>query len=591
MKQLIKSEKGYTLLLAVVVVLIFSILGLSLITLTTNGLLRNETREEGVQSKDLADKGIDYLVESIQAQLQSYINTSNIGKAEFKKMLMDTLTLSNLSCSTGGVVIPGDIGETRVCIDGNHIEDVYVEKDDGTKELQELKKKIRIVSTGFVDGKENVTTAEIIVGTDAIPDQLRYALSTNNGGNLYLHGGVEINGDIKTDGNLIISEYATWLSGNTAIWQPSVSAKLSAGPGSATPKIIFSKENNAVYKLKEYKYYEEHIAGTKLETTSRYTKFNPTTITGKEEISNLFFNSSPISVITKPSIPQDTVEITNKITERYNLPTNKANYTTNLNIDVTTHPTRNYNKKDVVFVSDTATQRVQETYTYMESVCLKYGWVWNWIIPSYECIQWGEVEKTGTRLVDKNSYKLGNMTINGGSNKKDITLRGTYFVYGDLTIVNANLKADAIMYVQGKVDISESTIQGVDQDSTLIIFSNGNIDIYNMSVNSSKEGATKIKGFFYTKQDMIMYGVGSNINLTGGISARRLILTAVRGDTKNGYLSAKTQGEIRNSVATQYSRLKILYDEDLITSYTAFNRDEEEEYIKSINEPEIVDRK
>lgn len=118
MKQLIKSEKGYTLLLAVVVVLIFSILGLSLITITTNGILRNETREEGIQSKDLADKGIDYLVESIQTQLQSYINTGNIGKTEFKKRLMEILTSSNLSCATGGIVIPGDIGETKVCIDG-----------------------------------------------------------------------------------------------------------------------------------------------------------------------------------------------------------------------------------------------------------------------------------------------------------------------------------------------------------------------------------------------------------------------------------------------------------------------------------------
>ena len=74
------------------------------------------------------------------------------------------------------------------------------------------------------------------------------------------------------------------------------------------------------------------------------------------------------------------------------------------------------------------------------------------------------------------------MTINGGSDKKNITLKGTYYVYGDLTIKNVSLKSDAIIYVQGKVDISESTIQGFDGNSTLIIFSNGNIDMYNMSV-------------------------------------------------------------------------------------------------------------
>ncbi len=594
LRKYLQNDDGYSLLIAIGTILIFTILGLSLITLTTNGILKNNTREDIVQATDLADKGIEFMVDSLQAELGNYVLSGNIGKAQFQAKLNETITSGELSCTGGGIKIPGDTGNTTVCIDVKNIQNVYTEKDDGTKILQELKKQVPIISTGLVDGKERVTTAKVIIGTDAIPDQLRYALSTNNGGNLYLHGGVEIQGDIKTDNDLIISSNATWFSGSTAIWQPSVRAKLTASPGSVTPKVIFSKENRAVYDLNKFQDYNNHINGTNLSKAGYYTKFDTATAAGQTAISNLFFNSPAISVITKSSVPQDTVEITTKILDRYNASSNKANYTNNLEITTTNHPTRSYGKKDAVFVSSTATEKVQETYTYYENVCIKQEdkWILWPIWKEKVCVEWEQQERTGTRLVDRNTFKFGSMTINGGTktDRKDITLKGTYYVYGDLTITNVNLKADAILYVQGKVDISESTIQGVDENSTMIVFANGNIDMYNLSVNSNQANASKIKGFFYTKQDMLMYGVGSNINLTGGISARRLILTAVRGDTANGYLSATQQAQLLNGTAKQYSRLKIIYDEDLITTYTEFTRDEEEEYIKSVNEPEMVDR-
>ena len=584
MKRHLKNKDGYALLIAVAVLMIFAILGLSLMGLTANGIQKNETRENIVQATDLADKGTDFLIKNIQTELEEYITNGNINKALFKEKLLSTIQAPNLDCRNNGLKIPGDNGNTRACIDVKNIKDVYIRKEDGSLIVQELKRQVPIISTGIVNGKEVKTTATVIVGTDAVPDQLKYAISTNNGGNLYLHGGIEIQGDIKTDNNLIISRQATWFSGSTAQWQPSVRTKVIASQGSVTPKVIFSKENKAVYDLKQFSNYNDHISGSYLENMSRYTKYSASTPQGQYGISNLFFNSQPVSVVTNTNLPQDTVEITQKIVEKYKVPSNKENYTSNLNITGTNQPTKNFNKTDAVFVSDTATERVQETYKYFEDVCVRY------IL--FFCIERQQVEKTGIRTVDRNTYKLGNMNINSGSSstRQQIDLKGTYFVYGDLTISNVNLRADAIIYVQGKVDISESTIRGVNDTSTLILFSNGNIDMYNLSVNSGSNDPSRIKGFFYTKQDMIMYGVGSNINLTGGISARRLILTGVRGDTKNRYLSETEQAQIVNGTAQQYARLKIIYDQDLISTYTEFLRDEEEEYIQSLSSPEIIER-
>lgn len=561
MKKYIMNSQGYSLLLAFGVILITAMIGLSLVTITSAGINKNTTREDIVQSKDLADKGTDYLLKELNLFLETYVKPGNRTKTDFENTLLNTIaTTGKYGCEqiTGadkpGINIPGEnASSTNVCID--KVELISNEEKDKYRRL------ITIKSTGIVNGKEHVNTVKAIVGTDAVPDQLKYAISTNDGGNLYLHGGVEIQGDIKTDGNLVLSNNATWIKGYDPIWQPSVSTKITAGPGTATPKVIFSKENKAVYQLKLFEKYDEHISGNYLSNTNRYKKYDPVTSEGRSAISNLFFNSPPISVITKTSLPQDAIEITNTITGKFNLNTNKANYLENLLITPEYNPTKNFNKTDVLYVSGS------------EDVCIRYSWYW--------CQDW---EKRN---------KFGNMTISNSGDKKNITLKGTYFVYGDLTIKNVNLQSDAIIYVQGKVDISNSTIQGIDNNSTLIIFANGNIDIYNMSVDSGKNDASKIKGFFYSKQDMIMYGVGSHINLTGGISARRLILTAVRGDSNDyHYLSANEQQKLdSNGVAAQYSRLKILYDEDLISTYTTFERDKEEEFITKINEPEIIERK
>ena len=90
-----------------------------------------------------------------------------------------------------------------------------------------------------------------------------------------------------------------------------------------------------------------------------------------------------------------------------------------------------------------------------------------------------------------------------------------------------------------------------------------------------------------------MYGVGSNINLYGGLSAKRLILTAVRGKSSNSrYESGAAQKTINSATGlpAKNSRLKITYDEELISQYTEFKRDEKDEAITSINPPEVLER-
>lgn len=545
MTKQLQNEKGYTLILTVAVIVIFTVLGLSLLTLTSSGIKKNELRQDTVQAQDLSDKGIKYAVNDIQLLLQNAINSKSMGKTEFSKLLEDTI-IPNCS-DGGGIEIPGEkASQTKVCI--NQVEKVSDDEKDLYKRLVTFK------STGIVNGKTRITTSKVIIGTDAIPDQLRYALSTNDGGDLYLHGGVEIQGDVKTDGNLIITRNAHWIRSilgiSSTIWEKSVGPRLVKDTKSITPKIIMRESGKNIYTVDEASNYDDHISnptdkkGIYYLDKPPYTKLSPLdTNTTNNLKNNYLFNTPNLDIVTK-SLPADQIDVLAKIQEKN---VGIVDYYFE-DLTISKKPPENFSRSDTVLVGKKCRQE-------KNNKCQEY---------KYE----------------------GDMKID--SNHQNINLKGTYYVNGDLTINDTNLKSDALIYVKGDVEIKESTLQGLDPDSTLIIFANGNIQISNISEYSDYTNPSTIKGFFYSKSNMIMYGVSSNIRLTGGISSKRLILTALRGNTTSDWFGINTDS-IENQKKKD-SRLKITYDEDLIQQYTTFMRDQQEEYITELNPPEYIER-
>lgn len=555
MKILRQNEQGYSLLVTFAVIIIFTVLGLSLITLTSSGITKNNTREEIVQAQDLSDKGIDYAVKDIQALLEKEIKDRPMGKSAFESFLVNTLTAPILSCSQGINIPAENNNKTHVCIE--KVELISGEEKDRYKRLVTFK------STGKVNNREHVTRSQIIIGTDAIPDQLRYAVSTNDEGNLYLHGGVEIQGDIKTDGHLIINEKAHWLSGTTAKWVNSVYTRIIPDSKSVTPKIIMRESGKNIYFVKGSVDYDKHTSGDTnyLNKSSTYTKYSPTDLSTKKEVQNSLFLAKNLSLVTK-DLPGDNLEIAEKITPLFTNKNYDKNYPTNLTVTTTTHDISKFKRDDIIFIHG-------EKQDCQGLKCKEYY----------------------PKTLDKSNF-----TING--NRQTIKLSGTYFVNGDFNVENTNLQSDAMLYVNGNVDIKNSTLNGINSNSTIFIFATGDISISNISQYVTTPSI--IKGFFYSKENMIMYGVGSNINLYGGISAKRTILTAVRGATAGstgGVTSVESSANqkattIVNGVETpnKSSRLKITYDENLIAQYTSFKRDEEEEFITELNEPETINR-
>lgn len=542
MKRLIKNEKGYTLILTVAIIVIFTVLGLSLLTLTSSGIKKNENRQNTVQAQDLSDKGIKYAVDDLQQYLENQIKNNPMGKTQFYNLLENTI---KVNCPDG-IEIPGEkASQTKVCID--NVEMISNEEKDRYKRLVTFK------STGIVNGKKQTTTSKVIIGTDTIPDQLRYALSTNDGGDLYLNGGVEIQGDIKTDGNLVIANNAFWDDIDTPRWVSSVGPRLIKDARSVTPKIIMRESGKSIYFINQN--YPSSWNANSFFTNynnflDNYTKLSPFEDNSKNFLKNNLLNTPNLDIVTK-SLPSDNIDVLSKIQEK-NIGSVDYRFN-NLNISYNNNPTSNYNRNNTIVIG--------------APNCIKYN-------KRGQCTQYGDVYS-------------GNMQI---SSNNSLSLRGSYYVNGDLSITNTNLKSDALIYVKGDVTIKYSTLQGMDSNSTLIIFANGNINISNISAGSAYNQPSTIKGFFYSKSDMTMYGVGSNIRLTGGISSKRLILTALRGNTLLDNSGNVTSPDSTNNQKLRDSRLKITYDENLIKQYTSFLRDEKEEYITQLNTPEFVER-
>ncbi|AMO84026.1 hypothetical protein B857_02081 [Solibacillus isronensis B3W22] len=586
MQKYLKNHTGSALLMAVAVLMLFTVLGLTLFTLTANGIKKNETRENIVQSKDLAEKGIDFAVNDIQKQLTDLIShpTIKVGKEKFKSELVQILSKSALQCPLVGQPFPDSIGYkipgnnssyTRVCIE--KVEPVLTNGMADEKNV--YKRVVTFKSIGYVNGKEHITHTKVVIGTDAVPDQLRYAVSTNEGGNLYLHGGIEVRGDIKTDGHLILSERAHWISRSsngteTANWEDSTFLRMVADSKSINPKIIMKESGKYIYvanpgtSIDYFKHIENRIESrTEYLNTSRYTKYVPNQPSTTTEIQNKLFSTKGLSIVSR-NLEPDKVEIAEKITPLYTTKQYQKNYNSGLTVTTTNHETGRFNPTDVIFIHGETNTR-GTCKRYFLGFCIEYNYY---------------------QTLSKADFNI-NTDANSNSSNKDIKLSGTYYVNGNLKIYKTNLKSNAILYVDGDVTISDSTLNGIDANSTIFIFATGDISISNISVDH--DTPSTIKGFFYSKQDMIMYGVGSNINLYGGLSAKRLILTAVRGKSGNNrYESGAVQKTINSATGlpSKNSRLKITYDEELISQYTEFKRDEKDEAITSINPPEILER-
>lgn len=581
----LKQQNGYALLVTLLILVVFSVLGTTLMMFTLNGGSKNEVREDITQSADLSQKGIDLMTTQINDDLTKYLGANGVPRTDFLFQL--ERILDKYRCTaTSSTPVTSTTGTYKVCIVS------YVDSITEENEVNPLKKLVTFKSIGTSGKSDRELVSKIEIGAETAPEALRYAVGTNidstdglqpGEGNLLMHGGVDITGDVKVDGNIVTSSngYAQ-LGGDR--WIPSIAPSAIPLPGTDSSRLFLGKK---AYFFNHSPTYSSHIALTNF-TASGYSE--------KSNIDDLFRPGYAPDLVSREPV-RSPIGITSQ----------KANF----EYSRTSAGVENFNtgsSKTVNNINKPTSKAYLTSTTIERGACVEYFLIF--------CIRYADVERyddNGTftfkginkfkqvstngsaTFLDTNStfesgmYVNGNLLIGNNSTSENvasysaITLDGPIYVNGNVTIKGADLLSNVLLYVNGSVTIEYSRINGKSLSSgkrgSLIILSNGNIKISNNSVN--QDAPSYIKGFFYTEQDFEMFGVGSNIKIDGGISARKIVLNAIRGRAKDTFFTGSYQIPNRadyfenvNGQQTRDSRLQVIYDSEIISTYSDLKQQE-----------------
>ena len=585
----LKREKGYALFLTVLIIALFSILAVSLTTIVLSGANKTAVREDITQAAELSDKGIQHIVSQINKELEDALGETGLPRSEFPKRLSQIL--DKYKCNGDGSLYSMDkeTGDYEVCIeDYENVKDVNGEENN-------LRKLVTFNSVGEVDGRTQEISSDIEIGAGSVPDALKYVLGTiepsgsksNGAGNIYLHGGVEIYGDIKAGNNLFTYNHGPGTDSYYAYWRQSTYPVLYPSSGFEHAKIVLGgdlyqftsstinrnmtsrRAGNNTQRDSWVSFYDTHLTWS---TPSRYQKVT---------LDKMFANEGNLPVLAKRDWPGNRVNIDNNILEGKNRINPTRNYTGSQFIDikrdgdVSFEPSRNNNR--MTFSGQNNRFKNGIINRGNRAIFRKGNYEFDSMYINTNVV-------IGNSTTSENTRDYDEITIGGYSRDRGAQL----FVDGNVTIQGANLTSNLTIYTTGTVTIRNTTIQGKEfahnREGSLIVFSKGRIQIANNSLYKDK--ASELKGFFYSESNLEMFGVGSKMKIHGGIAARRITLNAIRGnyrDEKRDFKYAKNP-----TLLSSPSRLVIQYDTELIENYLRMNPPEP--VIYEVDPPELIER-
>lgn len=653
------SQKGNSFLTTIFVLVMATVIGLSLISLSINGTIRNEQREKVMQAKVLAEDGMNHLTYKINKELETIIQDveslemekaenldfmreidyKNLYRTEFEKVL------NKYSCESGNsIVYTSDDHKYEACYDEHNIHNKII---DDTYRLAYFK------STGTAEDVTKTLISGVKLGArfSNYPKELNYVVATTDEGTLMMNGGITINGDIRTDGDVIISD-SGYYPLTTKSWvnsvYPSIGGNTTFPSKTGNPRFYNSNEGN-LYLINNdqltksnkflnfYEIWYKDIFNTDLINGS--DKKDLLLSSDFSQLPDYLFETNRLDLFQEAAKFQSMdiskiVEMGKKVIgEKVKVRRSDSEYTTYKNalglsiLSGSYHATTptlikggiiatlenqpqvtgdfkidktggiNVGLSDYTFNGNFYFHDTQVNLTAGSNVTLKGNYYFDHgksIIESKTTPF--RINGGGTNTLDGNFYisegDFGSLRIFNGSHN----IKGTYFLDGDLIIQDTTLKADAVFFVNGDVNIQKTTIKPLN-GGYLIIFATGEIQLdyaYDSGTNILddyyNENQRVFNAFFYSKDKVEVHGTISNIKINGGVIGKHVFLTGIRGDVK------KSLGVIKNfpSVESQRnkdSRLVINYNPDIVTTFNQLHNINIRFYDLDLQPPAIMTRK
>ena len=472
------------------------------------------------------------------------------------------------------------------------------------------------------------------MGAEEVPVPLKYALSSTKSpaceedsnecldgeGNMFLHGGVSVEGDVKIDGDLIVSDmaYTPARAENYLIkevyWLESVLPELE------DTELELGGE---IYKYNVPQYLRKHSAlqskyNEKINAYNAHIARKDFTSSEYEQLSNIneaFYNNKG-PIIEEKIVSQEDVDIDNAIEQmKY---TNKESGVVEINSAAFKlfegHRTfKNINNQNKLYGFYCAKGLIFECALNLDRTYSgKFYLVGNnnnlHRFAIRQDLHIGRElfdifnEPIKVNIHDKNDelggiYVGRNLTIGRGLTSdleaatKDpniiVEIDGNMYVNGDLHISGVEGKFNSIIYVNGDVTIERSKISGLNKDGKegrLIIFANGKIDFVKNQL--FRNNYNTLEGFFYSKEKIEVFGSASNFKIKGGISAPKIVLNGIRGRAGIGGLLGVIKPfspsqkyvfgyyETKENQFGKQSRLQVEYDSSILETYSNLSIDD-----------------
>ncbi|MED4987889.1 hypothetical protein [Parageobacillus toebii] len=512
------NEKGYSLVVTLLIITIFFILGLTILSVAIYQARFTEVRVEDVESLHEATQAIEETI----AEMKVRIDDFELSAPEPENVAVPKSLLINKPEDLDNQLddLIGDL-EQRY---GVNIEDVT--KDYGIDQEKRKKLFTRVYTISYdikdKDSQKTYKTVERRVILTNTPSFLKYAIGSTK--DVILNGGAYIDGNIYAGGNAYVTNVANYIDNSKKYMEQT------SFPTTSKTSVLFvngsyyscDHENGArtCYNIAD-NYFQRLVANYSNDV--RFQSQAPSIQKEREEFIDVDFewtvkdkllNAAGIETFSQEYetyIDKSISQLFHELQDRFAVFDSVSSLQEN--IDSTNQSIILQSEDSPLFFLDQGELDLQE----------------KWLIVNGDLFLGNSVDKS--TKVRGNIIVLGNLTISG-----DIELDSTIYVFGRLDSPN----------VPGRTLIYNANIAGWD-DKEVVLLSKGRLEIARINEFENNFSQTpNLKGYFYTESNATVYAVGSYINIEGGLFAR--------GDTSSTAPDFDVSGLVINAYRGQVDR-------------------------------------
>lgn len=499
MNILVKNERGSTLVVVMLMILVFTVLGLSILSTSIGGAKRTEIREDQVtddlDSIRALGEAVAYIKKTIDTEFNLPFGNPDMSVSTYHHNIIEAKLIHNPY--------------------GYRIENISDDREYNIKEDEDYTRVLKVSSGKY----------EQIVYITGMPSFLKYAIGSRE--ILTLNGSTYVEkGNIYAKEKLVISNQAKYIYKGVHGIEPTT-----------FPSVNEENEHQLFIEGNDIEYCPNNCYSAEETITS---SFHP--LPG-EQIERAFYPTAP--TVSKEESEYVGVDIEKTFKEKLKTAGFLSNHIDPFPLEINEIIAEGLNSPTVEVVS--SFENLNQSPT----------------IKSYLHLGEDEKEvyiDTNRLVIDDKSKWIvidGSGIIESVGNDV-MEISANILITGDLTI-RGDIAFDSTIYVLGNTTINNVDIRGFNK-SELILMTKGQLEI--ARINKFLDQVNTIHAYLYTHEDAELYAVGSYLRVEGGIFAHgNLEINAYRGKAKeNGHAIEFGKG-LENKPAE--SRLVIKNDKRL----------------------------